>query len=341
MAIALQYSLSAANAKGLSEYAASKGVDIAPLAKSLNLDTQAFGDSSSRLDLQAYAKLLDLLATITGDDCFGLNLGEAYVMGDISPIGLAIINAPTLGDAIECYHKYLPLITDTPFFDKSQDSGATIISFRYWPLVVKTADLVDFRMILICRTMRLFLGANWLAPEAHLFRAPPRSCVQHRKLLSNNLTFGANLNSISFPTSLLTTPNSIGDPRLFALLVEACERQLAQALEQSDLIQRVKRFILSRLPTNEVTLENLANQLGLGERTLQRRLREQDTTLADLVEMTKRELSDKLLSENQLPLEEISFLCGYSSAAAYSRAANKWYGMPPVKYRNSLIIDSN
>jgi len=76
-----------------------------------------------------------------------------------------------------------------------------------------------------------------------------------------------------------------------------------------------------------------ARKLGMGERSLQRRLLESGTSFDGLVNEARKELSDELLRHSHLGLADISFKLGYSSSNAYSRAAKQWYGQVPSTIR--------
>lgn len=340
MALSSPYTVNARTGFGLAEFALENGVDLALLAQAVGLDPADFQKQEIRISLEVYVRFLDMLATAAGDDCFGLRFGERFVLGRAGALSLLIAHAPTLGRAIEAYNRFQSLTVDSAFFFTERTDGETSLNWRYWPLLQKTKHFVDFQAAVTCRLIRRFLGENWYPTRVELVRAPPVSLGLHRKLLCPNIKFNARMNCIVFPSSLLATSNPQSDERVFPLAFEACERELDELQGQRDLRKQIKAKILSALPNRHASLTQVASDLAIGERSLQRRLAELGTSFDALLEETRRELSDRLLATSDLPLSEIGYLCGYANAASYSRAATVWYGVPPSNYREQLVAKS-
>jgi AraC-like DNA-binding protein len=71
----------------------------------------------------------------------------------------------------------------------------------------------------------------------------------------------------------------------------------------------------------------------MGERTLQRRLKELNTSFSRLLEDTRRELALAYLSERRMSLLEISYVLGFADPSSFSRAFKRWTGTAPRKSR--------
>jgi AraC-like DNA-binding protein len=86
------------------------------------------------------------------------------------------------------------------------------------------------------------------------------------------------------------------------------------------------------LAGGECTLAGTARVLGVSVRTLQRRLRSDGTSFAELVEALRREMAFEYL-DKQLPLQEIAWLLGYSEPSAFHHAFKRWTGLTPEQAR--------
>ncbi len=85
--------------------------------------------------------------------------------------------------------------------------------------------------------------------------------------------------------------------------------------------------------TRRWTLADVAGDLGLSARTLQRRLNEDGTTLQDVVGRVRAEAACRMLVGTAHGLGEIGYCCGYSDQAHFSREFRARIGMPPIRYR--------
>jgi len=227
-------------------------------------------------------------------------------------------------------------VADNAHFDMVEEKDDVTIRWRYTRLIDYPDQYTDFRATLLVKVIRGFLGPGWRPRAVALLRPRPRSTVLHRDYFGPGVSFQtASLNTLSIPASALDTPSGNDDPRLFEMMEAACRAALDAIDRSRDLRLQVTEQILALLPWGEANLPRVAASLAMGERSLQRRLGELDTNFETLVEETRRDLSDRLLGTST-PLSEISYLCGYSNASAYSRAARGWYGVSPQTMRQRL-----
>lgn len=73
----------------------------------------------------------------------------------------------------------------------------------------------------------------------------------------------------------------------------------------------------------------------MSKRTLQRRLKEEDTTFNEQLNHV-RELMVRNYLKMNMNLDEIAFLVNYSDAKSLSRAFKVWTGMSVTDYRSEL-----
>ena len=84
---------------------------------------------------------------------------------------------------------------------------------------------------------------------------------------------------------------------------------------------------------------DLAQALGLSVRNLQRQLAAEGTSWSQLVDAARRDALQSLVRKG-LPLGEAAERMGYHDASSLSRAARRWFGMPPAKWARTRKPDS-
>ena len=98
------------------------------------------------------------------------------------------------------------------------------------------------------------------------------------------------------------------------------------------------RFIAARLlPIARCGLVEVATQLGMHERTLQRRLADEGCVFEALVDDVRRYEASGYLGEPSLSMARIAGLVGYQEQSSFNRAAKRWFGMTPRAYRQQLL----
>ncbi len=134
---------------------------------------------------------------------------------------------------------------------------------------------------------------------------------------------------------MLDLPGAGPDPHM----VHAAERHLRRLLGQlppdDAFATRARRALLEELRRGEPTLDRLAARLRTSERTLQRRLSGEGTSLQALLDNLRRALSLRHLAESTESSAEIAFVLGVSEVSAFHRAFKCWTGSTPAAYRQA------
>ena len=333
--LADQYRVSGGYGRELPAFAQSLGIDIAPIAAALEIPLDAFQDQQSSISLNRFCRLLEVLATLSGDTTFGLKYSQVYVHGGSGPFEYGLMHAPTLRDAMEFFVKYVGLQRDVAYLSFEADQRFGRIEWCLSPLIVQCEQFMDFFTASNVRLLVHFGDPAQLIHEARLKRREPVSKALYRQLISPAVVFDAPINAGVVTAQQMAARNKNADERLFSLMVRQCDAMLREREFQPDLVLRVKEEILSFLTENQVTIGFMARRLAMSERSLQRRLAERGTTFHDLLDDTRREYSDRLLRESDLALSEISYRLGFSAPSAYSRSALRWYGKSPSAVRET------
>ena len=94
--------------------------------------------------------------------------------------------------------------------------------------------------------------------------------------------------------------------------------------------------IFNELPNGVPRLEEVSAKLGVGSRTLQRRLNSTETSYKNLVDEARKEQSLGLISQEGVALLDISAGLGFCVQSAFQKAFKRWYGQAPGRYRLML-----
>jgi len=80
----------------------------------------------------------------------------------------------------------------------------------------------------------------------------------------------------------------------------------------------------------------VAQELGVSERTLQRRLTEEGTSFQSLLSAVRRARAHQLLADPALDLTEVALLLGYEDQSSFFRAFKIWEGVTPATWRGKV-----
>src|SRR5205823_10929739 len=109
--------------------------------------------------------------------------------------------------------------------------------------------------------------------------------------------------------------------------------ELNEQLAQKNLNEQAKAILKQLLAGQRPAIQDLARELHLSTRTLQRRLTEQGISFQRVLDEARRELAHHYLLHSSRELNETAYLLGYEDANSFFRAFRQWEGTSPGQWR--------
>jgi AraC-like DNA-binding protein len=97
----------------------------------------------------------------------------------------------------------------------------------------------------------------------------------------------------------------------------------------SRTIRRPGGAIQQRLTGHRPVVDDVAKDLHMSSRTLQRRLQEAGSNYQRVLDEARHQMARYYLRNSVLELAEAAYLLGYEDANSFARAFRAWEGMPP------------
>ena len=82
-------------------------------------------------------------------------------------------------------------------------------------------------------------------------------------------------------------------------------------------------------------VDDVAKDLRLSPRTLQRRLQDVGSNYQRVLDEARHQMARYYLSNSVFELAEAAYLLGYEDANSFARAFRAWEGMPPSDWREA------
>lgn len=156
--------------------------------------------------------------------------------------------------------------------------------------------------------------------------------AEYERVLGAPARFGQKVLEIDIPLEALRLPLQTANPRVAAALEDEAQERRTTA-ELSTAVDQALRALLTR--GEEVSLRGLARSMGVGERTLQRRLRESALSYRGILDLVRREIAADQLARTDLAVAVVSDRLGFSDTTAFGKAFHRWFAMSPTEFRRS------
>lgn len=133
-----------------------------------------------------------------------------------------------------------------------------------------------------------------------------------------------------FRSEVFQKPLPYANPQLWEHLKQYLE-QNAQHQSES-LSSQLAQYLKERIK-NTPDVKTAADHFSLSERSLQRRLKGENSTFQQVLDKVRLDLASQLLRNELFGLKEIAFHCGFSDPNSFFRAFRKWTGKTPEGWK--------
>jgi len=179
------------------------------------------------------------------------------------------------------------------------------------------------------------LGSICLQPvvitKAQFTYPQPNDLTFLKQCFGDNLSFDQEHSALHFDAACLdfaliqaNSDNPIDDNNPW--------QQYINNVAGDDFLFTLRQSIACALPTGEMSIDGVAQELGISRRTLQRRLSERVTNFQDIVQDLRSQMALYFLADNKMDVTSIAFVLGYSDSSSFSSAFKTWHGSAPSKY---------
>jgi AraC-like DNA-binding protein len=300
------------------------------------LDWQHLHRDNRPLNFAQVQRLVRRAIVLTDCPWLGLEVGCATPVSAHGPVGYAAALCPDLRGVLQVLERFSVLRLSSLRLSGSEEGD------RYRIRVDELFDLGDVREHILTSLagvcLRLLEAVCGGLPEGRLefafpFAEPPWG-VRYRELLGPYVSFAAEVCSVCLPLAWLDRPSLSADAQAARIALRDCEHQLLGTRHGGDWTSKVQLRLLA-CSGSYPTLEQLAEEFHLSERTLIRRLREEGAHYQLLLDEVRQELACWLLQNTELSVEAVAERLGYRDTSNFSRTFRRWLGMTPNAWRRA------
>ena len=320
---------------GIGSKITADGGDADKVFHEAGLATGKARDPLRWIPIDQYRRLLQLATEETGDDRLGLHVGSGFDLKNYGILGYAALNCATLGDAMTNVARYYAVMRKGARFSLDVTNETASITFHTLagPAAIPRPE-AELAVTRVCAGIRALVGGDWAPCETHFAHDGPAGKDEYESFFKSPVRFRMDANRLLLKRRDFKRRNEAADRRLYEILRLRMEDLLPHE-ESDDLVGKVREEV-ARLLSEGAPLAEVAKRLGVGARTLQRRLRDRGLGFNGIVDDVRRERSFLYLQREDLTVSEIAFRLGYSEASAFDRAFRRWSGTSPLQFRRGV-----
>lgn len=307
------------------------------------LTQKDFTRPDTRFPAHRFTRVLSRLAKASNNPHISLRLAEATQPRMLGSTGFLISTSDTLGQALHILEEYLGILFESAHlrleFSAEYDAGIESVRLLL-ALDEPQQNVTEFFLACLLNWPRWLTGQQIPIQCVELTHPEAEDPARYRQLFAAEVTFNKRENAVVFPAHYLTLPCTDANPELHQLHRAFADALLGKSQSRTALAAQVRHLIREQVLTQGETIrrEEVARELGLSLRTLQRKLGELGTNFQTLYDETRKALCLEFIHQGDLSFGEIAFQLGFSNQSAFQKAFKRWTGIPPSQYRQNLKL---
>jgi len=309
------------------------GIDGLQLLTRVGIAPEQLNDPDARLPAEPVVRLLEESARESRCDSFGIRMAQCRTFSSLGPISLLLERVANIGEALQALQNNARALSDLFHITVSVTSRTVSAAFEVVP-PFNREQASALTVGLGCVALSGASGGRWHPQSVHFTQRPPKDRRSYETFFRAPLVFDSNFNGFSFHESDLGIALPLADA--------AMAQNAAKLLSGIDLpallgsvADHARHSIALLLPEGRASVKNVADNLDLGPRALQRRLKSEGHSFEALLNDYRRSLVQRLLRTPQERLADTALAIGYSDQTAFTRWFRTEFRMSPTAWQKA------
>ena len=310
------------------------GVSLAAVLRNAGLPADLFEQPRVLVTTEELFALWNAIGSVSRDPAIGLKLGTETRTEHFHPSGIAALSSENFGAAVDHLARYKQLTCPEEISQDFAD-GEWKIRFR-WLLAVDAEPqaLVDSCFAWMQTIARHGSGKKITPVRVELVQ-PRGHARQMERYFECPIKTGSPHNAIVFRSADAQCPFITRNAELLDMLIPQFDQEMKQRVVENSFSDLVRDAIQQRLTGHRPGIEDVARDLHMSSRTLQRRLQDSGSSYQRVLDEARHQMARYYLGNSVLELNEAAYLLGYEDANSFARAFRTWEGVPPGQWRET------
>lgn len=318
---------------------ASQGLDAPRLLSAAGIDSALLKDPDARVEVEEITRLWELAVAWSGNPALGMDRELPARHVNFDTIGYVMLASQSLKAGLTSLARYYAVISDAITLELEPDGANCWLVLG---LIGNTRPLprqrLEYSLLTVATLCRWITRREVQALAVEFTDPAPVDAAPYLRAFGCPVRFGQPRNRLLLTRADLDMPLLSSDPVLFDMHQRVIEARLVR-LGNASTGHRVTEEIIRRLHLGEPRRDDVASSLAMADRTLQRRLHDENTSFQQLLDDARRDLAQKYLAESRYTLGQVADLLGFADQSNFFRANKRWFGVSPGQYRSRLQDD--
>jgi AraC-like DNA-binding protein len=300
--------------------------------------------TDARVAASLVPRLLVAAIDITARTDFPVALAANAPLRRFGALAYSVATCPTLEDAYAHVHRFLGLWNEGMTIALTRDAIGGTLGLR--PQPPGTRDdrgrraLLELSVTALIATAREVTGVM-VTPRRIEIDSRGEGQTGLEQYAGCTVEYSAESSRITLDAETLALPLSEADPALAEIVSAFVQERLNRMTATETWSGCTRDALLAHVGRRPCELADVARELTVSTRTLQRRLAEEGSTFADILDDVRCELAMRYLATDTLGTGEVAYLLGFAELSAFHHAFRRWTGATPAGWRKARLAPAD
>lgn len=314
------------------------GVPVYTVLRTAGLPGDLFKQKRALVTTEELFALWNAIGEVSKDPAIGLKLGTETKTELFHPSGIAALSTENFGAAVAHMARYKQLTVPEEIHSETGKREWTI-RFRWLRAVEAEPHVLVEYCFAWMQTIARHGSGTAVSPLRVEFVQPRQHVKALERYFGCSVVTDAAHNAMIFRTSDAELRFVTRNAELLDMLAPQFEQELKRNDVQKDSFEAMVRdAIQQRLTGQRPSVEEIASDLHMSSRTLQRRLQEEGLRYQRVLDEARHQMARYYLGNSVLEMNEAAYLLGYEDSNSFVRAFRGWEGVPPGKWREAHSV---
>ena len=315
-------------------YLDKNGVDVEAILSKAQLSRSQLSQDSGGISVASQHRFLEFAAAETNDSLLGLHVAAEMDLRDVGILFYLAAASATVVEALEHLARYAGTANEALHLEITQRQRETVVTLR--PISghdEPRRQFSEFIALAVIRALHKATNRDF-APSRMTFAHPRNSGLREiHRILRCPVEFLQPTDSWVLPQQVMELPIISEDHHLLQILETHADVLLSERRTTTGVRDLVEDQLVGTLASGRMGVASIAEQLGMSERSLRRRLAEEGTSFGEVLDHLRHRLALRYLRDEHVSLKQVAWLLGYSEVGAFNHAFKRWTGIPPGRAR--------
>lgn len=309
------------------------GVDVDFLCKEVGITKEFLLHREGTMNTEQIIKFWNLTNQHLACSRPGLFLASNFKLEVAGDLGVLINQSETVLEVLKVIVAFRNLVTEMISFKIEMVDDFvkfSLIPHNLWETIDLESSIsaTEYAIANLFHLINCVVNAKVMPVEICLKKSQKSKAEDYNDYFKTNVRFGSEY-YIMYHEKDALRPVAVRNKNLYAYYLELLSRANDEETDHNSLAHTIKQQIYYSYWPYLPSAEEMANTMLVSYKSLQRRLKSENTSYRELVNQIKREYAYNMLNSKKFSITEVSEILGYADINSFSRAYKLMYGYEP------------